>query len=115
MLHVGIFPVWLQRAHAQCGHRGSGGYCHSTWDWLIESGSGRDRSRSPGKCAHAECLLIGRVLADVLFVSPIEDLIVVNTVTSTNRSRAFAEWIPGDAKAGTKVTFGSLDYVFPVR
>src|SRR5947209_618853 len=114
MLHVWIFPVWLEGTHTERRYRSGCGYCYSGWDGLIESRRSGDRSGAAGKRANGEILLIRRVRAYVLFVGPIQDLIIVNAVTGANRSRALAKWIPSDPKARTKITFRSFHYSLPI-
>src|ERR1041385_8446072 len=108
MLHVRIFPVRLQSAHTECGCRSACGYSHAAWYWLIEARRGGDCSGATRYCTNTKCFLIGGIQTDVLLPSPVQDLIVIDAVAGANGSRAFAEWIPGDAKARSKVTFGRL-------
>src|SRR5438445_9249534 len=105
MLHVWIFPIWLEGAHAKRCYRSRCGYCYAGWDRLIQTRRSGDRSDSAGNYTNIECLLKWRIRTDVLLVCPIQHLIVIDAVAGANGSRTFAERIPGDAKARPKITF----------
>src|SRR5688572_17897310 len=100
MLHVGRLPVCLQGPEVGRRRYGYSGTV-SARHWVCDIDTG-----------HVARLLIWRIQADVLQQCSVEHLIMVDSVTHSNRGVAVLKRVPGKTDARSKIVLGSVDNKF---